>query len=110
MLTYNNGEPKLSKPNYGEKIFKNAKEPIFLKVKNSLLELEKDFIQLKDIELKDIEVKIKREIEKKKKRFEKKKKKKEIRPIKQTWYDWLINYIPKPIRKSVDGFEDKIIS
>ena len=67
MLTYNNGEPKLSKPNYGEKIFKNAKEPIFLKVKNSLLELEKDFIQLKDIELKDIEVKIKREIEKKKK-------------------------------------------
>ena len=34
----------------------------FLKVRNSLLELEKDFIELKDIELKDIEVKIKREI------------------------------------------------
>ena len=34
----------------------------FLKVKNSLSELEKDFIELKDIELKDIEVKIKREI------------------------------------------------
>ena len=31
-----------------------------LKVKNSLLELEKDFIELKDIELKDREVKIKR--------------------------------------------------
>ena len=34
----------------------------FLKVKNSLSELEKDFIELKYIELKDIEVKIKREI------------------------------------------------
>ena len=35
----------------------------FLNVKNSLLELEKDFIKLKDKELKDREVKIKREIE-----------------------------------------------
>ena len=34
----------------------------FLKVKNSLLVLEKEFIELKDMELKDIEVKIKREI------------------------------------------------
>ena len=34
----------------------------FLKVKKNLLELEKDFIELKDIELKDREVKIKREI------------------------------------------------
>ena len=34
----------------------------FLKVKNSLSEFEKDFIELKYIELKDIEVKIKREI------------------------------------------------
>ena len=34
----------------------------FLKVKNSLLELEKDFIELKDRELKDREVKVKREI------------------------------------------------
>ena len=33
-----------------------------LKVKNSLSEFEKDFIELKYIELKDIEVKIKREI------------------------------------------------
>ena len=30
--------------------------------------------------------------------FEKKEMKK-IRPIKSTWYDWLINYIPEPIRK-----------
>ena len=35
---------------------------------------------------------------------------KRIRPIKNTWYDWLINYIPEPIRKSVGGFKDKVIS
>ena len=35
----------------------------FLKVKNSLLKLEKDFIDLKDRELKAREVKFKREIE-----------------------------------------------
>ena len=34
-----------------------------LKVKNSLWELEKEFIQLKDRELKDREVKIKRDIQ-----------------------------------------------
>ena len=33
----------------------------FLKVENSLPELEKDFIELRDRELKDREVKIKRE-------------------------------------------------
>ena len=38
------------------------KELIF-KVKNSLLELEKDFRELKGIELKEKEVKIKRELE-----------------------------------------------
>ena len=42
-------------------------------------------------------------------RFEKKEMKK-IRPIKFTWCDWLINYIPEPIRKSVGGFKDKIVS
>ena len=35
----------------------------FLRVKNILLELEKDFTELKDIELTDRKVKIKREIE-----------------------------------------------
>ena len=34
------------------------RENQFLKVKNSLLELEKDFIELKDIELKDRKAKI----------------------------------------------------
>ena len=35
----------------------------FLKVKNNLSELQKDFIELKDKELKDREPKIKREVE-----------------------------------------------
>ena len=26
------------------------------------------------------------------------------------WYDWIINYISEPIRKSVSGFKVKIIS
>ena len=39
----------------------------------------------------------------------KKKEVKKIRPVKNIWYDWLINYIPEPIRKSVGGFKDKIV-
>ena len=35
---------------------------------------------------------------------------KKIRPIETNWYDCLINYIPKPIRKSAGGFKDKIVS
>ena len=64
----------------------------YLKVKNSLLELEKDFIDLKDIELKDRVIKIKKEIEKEivsieaMDRFEEEEMKK-LRPIKNTWYD-----------------------
>ena len=42
-------------------------------------------------------------------KFEQKEMKK-IRPFENTWYDWLINYIPEPIRKSVVGFKDKVIS
>ena len=38
------------------------------------------------------------------------KKTKKIGPMKSTWYGWLINYIPEPIRKSVGGFKDKIVS
>ena len=69
----------------------------FLKVKNRLLELQKGFR-----ELKDVEVKIKREVEElffigDMDRFLKNKMKK-IRPIKST------NYIPESIRKSVGGF------
>ena len=35
---------------------------------------------------------------------------KKIRPIKNTWCDWLINYIPKAVRKSVSGSKDRIVS
>ena len=35
---------------------------------------------------------------------------KKISPIKNTWYDWLSNYIPEPIRKTVGGFKDRIVS
>ena len=31
-----------------------------------------------------------------------------IRPFKNTWYDWLINYIPESIRKSVGGFNPNL--
>ena len=35
---------------------------------------------------------------------------KKIRPVKNTSYDQLISFIPEPIRKSVCGFKDKVIS
>ena len=41
-------------------------------------------------------------------KFEQKEMKK-IRPVKNTCYDGLINYIPKPIRKRVGGFKDIIL-
>ena len=45
-----------------KKYLRNKLSNIFLKVQNSLLEIEKDFIEFNDIELKDSETKIKREI------------------------------------------------
>ena len=33
---------------------------------------------------------------------------KKLRAIKNTWYNWLINYIPDPIRKNVDGLRMKL--
>ena len=68
---------------------------------------------------KNREVKIKREIEElflkpiivsleDMDKFEQKEMKK-ISPIKNTWYDLLIIYIPKSIRKSVSDFKDKIV-
>ena len=32
---------------------------------------------------------------------------KKTRPIKKNWYDWLINHIPKTMRKNVGGFKHK---
>ena len=54
---------KYKNENIERKYLKNIRINQFLKIKNSLLELENDFIELKDRELKDREVKIKREIE-----------------------------------------------
>ena len=31
------------------------------------------------------------------------------RPIRNTWYDWLINNIPEPIRKFFGGFKEEIV-
>ena len=50
--------------NIERKQIENIRNNQFLKVKNSLLELEKDFAELKDIELKDRKDKNKKEIEK----------------------------------------------
>ena len=71
----------------------------FLKVKDSLLELEKDFTELKDTELKNREVKIKRDTEElffkpimvpigDIDRFEKEKEMKKIKPIKRKKCRW----------------------
>ena len=35
---------------------------------------------------------------------------KKTRPIKNTWYDWLITDIPDLKRRSVGGFKNKIVS
>ena len=42
-------------------------------------------------------------------RFEEEQMKK-TRPIEDTWYDWLIDYIPKPIRRSASVLKDKFTS
>ena len=90
----------------------------FLKVKSTLLKLEKHFIELKEKELKNKELKVKKiiiivfkpifvsidDMDK----FEQKEMKKK-RSIKNNWYDWLINHIPKPVRKTVGGFKNKVV-
>ena len=48
--------------NIDRKYLKNMRNIQFLKIKSSLLELENDFMEVKDRELKDREEKIKREI------------------------------------------------
>ena len=35
---------------------------------------------------------------------------KKIKPVKNTWHQWLISYILEPIRKSVHGLKDQIVS
>ena len=102
------------------KYLNNVRKDRFLKVKNCLLQWENDFIELKDREIKDIEIKIKSEIKElfskpmlvpidDMGKFEQNEMKKK-RPIEQIWYDCLINYIPGPIAKNVSGFKDKNVS
>ena len=55
--------PNYKNKNIEEKYLNNMQKNQFLNVKNSLLELEKDFIELKDRVLKNTDVKIKGEIE-----------------------------------------------
>ena len=55
-LTYKN-------ENFERKFLKDIRKNQFLKVNNTLLELGKDFIELRDKELEVREVKIKRKIE-----------------------------------------------
>ena len=56
------GNANYKNNNIERKYLKVMQKNQFLKAKNGLLELEKDSIKLKDIELKDREVKTKREI------------------------------------------------
>ena len=83
--------------NIERKYFKNMQKTQFLKLKNSLLELGNNFIELKDRGLNDGEVKIKRETEEvflklivlsidDMDKFERKNVSK-IRLFKNTWYD-----------------------
>ena len=60
---YKDGTPKLKKREYWEKIVRNCDKESFLKSENSLFKLEKAFIELEDTELKDRELKIKKDIE-----------------------------------------------
>ena len=55
--------PNYKNENIERKYLNNIEKNQFLKVKNSLLELEKDFIELKDKELNNRDVKIEREME-----------------------------------------------
>ena len=55
--------PSCNNENIERKYLNKMRKNQFLKAKNSLLELGKDFIELKDRELEDRAIKIKREVE-----------------------------------------------
>ena len=105
--------------NIKRKYLSNVQRNKLLKVKSIPLELENYFLEIKERDLKDGEGKVKREIGElfskpiivfldNMDKFEQKEMKK-IRFIKNTWYDWLINYISDPVRESVGVFKDKIV-
>ena len=59
MWIYKDNKPRLNNKNIDRKYLKNMRNNQFLKVKNSHLEVEKDFMELKNRELKDRVEKIK---------------------------------------------------
>ena len=92
-----------------------------LKIKISLLKLEKGLKELRDKELKDREIEIRKEIEEP--FFQSvtvyiddmdKSEDKEIMKrrlfAENTWYDWLTNYILEPIKKAMDCVKDNVMS
>ena len=106
------GKPDYKNENIERKTLKNMLNNQFLIVKNSLLRLEKDFIESKDRELNDGEEKIKRETEElfykpvivskdDMDKFEEHEMKK-IRPNKRKWFDRLM-------KQNVMGKKPKII-
>ena len=90
--------------NIERKYFKSMQKNQFLTVKNSLLE----FIQLEDREIEELLFKLIIVSIADMDKFEQKEIKK-IRHLKNTWYDWLINYIPGSIRRSLGGLKGKIL-
>ena len=106
--------------NIQAKYLNNMQNIQFLKVKKQVYRVRKRFYRIKRQKLKDIEVKIKMEIDElffkpiivsidDMDKFEQNEMEKK-RPIKNIQYDWLINYIPNPIRKTVGGFKNKAVS
>ena len=108
--------------NIERKYLQNMQNNQFLKVQNSLLDLEKDFMELKDRELKYRKEKIKKEI---KKLFHKpiimfkddmhkfqKPEMKKIRPVIIDWFDGLIkqNVMGKKPKIIRDKLKDEIIN
>ena len=85
-----------SKNKYSMKKLNNTQRNRLLELKNNILKLKNNFIGLKDRELKDRELKIKNEMEEL------------FLNNLLCLYIWLINYTPEPIRKTVDGFKDKV--
>ena len=59
MWIYKDNKPRLNNKNIDRKYLKNMRNNQFLKVKNSHIEVEKDFMELKNRELKDRVEKIK---------------------------------------------------
>ena len=99
----------MKKENDETKLLNNMQKIQFLKLKNSLSES-------KDQRIKRREMKIIREIEElflkpiiidDMGKFDRKEMKKK-KPIKNTWYNWLINYTLKPISQTAVGCKDKV--